>query len=534
MANLGKQKVSSRQIPNLGQRKSLFEQSKFSQLSHNVIAPTATTDLSDYRQPQPGEMIANVMGSLSPAKSSSPPNSITGKQLQAPKRQKREVNMAPANQLKAPLRQSNLSEKPIQKQEESIPNQTGLPDNLKVGIENLSGYSLDNVRVHYNSPKPAQLQALAYTQGTEIHVAPEQEKHLPHEAWHVVQQMQGRVKPTTQMKGVQINDDEKLEHEADVMGGKASLERTLKQVVTVRYSQKRTKEPGTGDTSQKTEIQSEAREDSGAKLHLNIPSTDQNLSDQSNQLAILPLSSQKHSSVSPRNTTEIEFNPQNGKGNRPIDHSKVVQRLRIGKIPEVAFRNAHVAPHANYYQLSQPSPYQHDCADFTLPMKRDILAENDNFWTNNFPNINPVPPVAEIYGSDESWDELWRQQDLMGNVLNIDHIIPYAQWGSNDFRNARVVSIRENLGIALLSRPAANSFRVVCSNRDIVINGVHCQQDHTLNAADLTDLLDEALKNPDPTHAVPYIPTHHLANPLPNVGAMTNADFYAIYYELPQ
>ncbi|MEA5519971.1 DUF4157 domain-containing protein [Limnoraphis robusta] len=113
-----------------------------------------------------------------------------------------------------------ISEKPIQKQEESIPNQTGLPDNLKAGIENLSGYSLDDVRVHYNSPKPAQLQALAYTQGTDIHVAPGQEKHLPHEAWHVVQQMQERVKPTMQMKGVQINDNEGLEREADAMGSK--------------------------------------------------------------------------------------------------------------------------------------------------------------------------------------------------------------------------------------------------------------------------------------------------------------------------
>ncbi|HCC51392.1 MAG TPA: hypothetical protein DEQ30_04490, partial [Porphyromonadaceae bacterium] len=72
-------------------------------------------------------------------------------------------------------------------------NKTGLPDDLKTGIENLSGYSMDDVRVHYNSGKPAQLQALAYTQGTDIHVAPGQEKHLPHEAWHVVQQKQGRV-----------------------------------------------------------------------------------------------------------------------------------------------------------------------------------------------------------------------------------------------------------------------------------------------------------------------------------------------------
>jgi Poly(ADP-ribose) polymerase catalytic domain/Domain of unknown function (DUF4157) len=101
-------------------------------------------------------------------------------------------------------------------------NQTGLPDNLKTGIENLSGMAMDDVSVHYNSSKPAQIQALAYTQGTEIHVAPGQEKHLPHEAWHVVQQKQGRVKPTLQMKGVGINDDGELEREADLMGANFS------------------------------------------------------------------------------------------------------------------------------------------------------------------------------------------------------------------------------------------------------------------------------------------------------------------------
>jgi hypothetical protein len=48
--------------------------------------------------------------------------------------------------------------------------------------------SMDHVKVHYNSSQPAQLNALAYAQGSDIHVAPGQEQHLPHEAWHVVQQ----------------------------------------------------------------------------------------------------------------------------------------------------------------------------------------------------------------------------------------------------------------------------------------------------------------------------------------------------------
>jgi hypothetical protein len=103
------------------------------------------------------------------------------------------------------------------------PNNTGLPDNLKSGIENLSDMNMDHVRVHYNSSKPAQLNALAYAQGSDIHIASGQEKHLPHEAWHVVQQAQGRVQAAKQMKaGVTINDDPGLEHEADVMGEKAN------------------------------------------------------------------------------------------------------------------------------------------------------------------------------------------------------------------------------------------------------------------------------------------------------------------------
>ena len=98
-----------------------------------------------------------------------------------------------------------------------------LPDNLKKGIEALSGISMDGVKVHTNSDRPAQLNALAYAQGTDIHLAADQEKHLPHEAWHVVQQKQGRVKSTTQLKpNVIVNDNAGLEKEADEMGSKAA------------------------------------------------------------------------------------------------------------------------------------------------------------------------------------------------------------------------------------------------------------------------------------------------------------------------
>ncbi len=118
-----------------------------------------------------------------------------------------------------PVQQVSIDdEEPLQPKSE---NKTGLPDDLKAGIENMSGYSMDDVKVHYNSDQPAQLNALAYAQGTDIHVAPGQEKHLPHEAWHVVQQKQGRVQPTMQLQEVNVNDNERLEKEADIRGVEA-------------------------------------------------------------------------------------------------------------------------------------------------------------------------------------------------------------------------------------------------------------------------------------------------------------------------
>jgi len=134
-----------------------------------------------------------------------------------------QMKLAPA-QLAGPEEELQMKAAPAAAQREEAPrNETGLPDNLKSGIEQLSGYAMDNVRVHYNSSQPAQLNALAYAQGTDIHVGPGQEQHLPHEAWHVVQQAQGRVEPTRQMKGsTPVNDDPALEAEADRMGALAA------------------------------------------------------------------------------------------------------------------------------------------------------------------------------------------------------------------------------------------------------------------------------------------------------------------------
>src|SRR3954470_10175528 len=101
-------------------------------------------------------------------------------------------------------------------------NRTGLPDSLKASVEALSGIDLSGVRVHRNSPAPAWVNALASTQGHEIHLGPGQDSHLAHELWHVVQQGQGRVRGgALRVGGHTVNDDPQLEQEADRMGARA-------------------------------------------------------------------------------------------------------------------------------------------------------------------------------------------------------------------------------------------------------------------------------------------------------------------------
>ena len=109
---------------------------------------------------------------------------------------------------------------------EEAPPRDALPESLRSGMQALSGVDLGQVQVHYNSARPAQLQALAYAQGDDIHLGPGQEQHLAHEAWHLVQQRQGRVQPTAEAGGVAINDSPGLEREADQMGARAAQMKT--------------------------------------------------------------------------------------------------------------------------------------------------------------------------------------------------------------------------------------------------------------------------------------------------------------------
>ena len=75
--------------------------------------------------------------------------------------------------------------------------------------------NFDDVRVHKNSDKPAELGARAYTKGNQIHIAPGEEDTLEHELGHVVQQKAGIVKATENLYGIMVNTDESKEREAD-------------------------------------------------------------------------------------------------------------------------------------------------------------------------------------------------------------------------------------------------------------------------------------------------------------------------------
>ena len=87
-----------------------------------------------------------------------------------------------------------------------------------------------NVKIHENSAKANELSAHAYTQGNDIYFSAGQynpntkegQELLAHELTHVIQQRKGIVKPTTQHDDYQVNDDPRLETEANVRGRQAA------------------------------------------------------------------------------------------------------------------------------------------------------------------------------------------------------------------------------------------------------------------------------------------------------------------------
>lgn len=117
------------------------------------------------------------------------------------------------------------------------PDATGMPAPVRAKMEGAFGADFSDVRVHPGAARATELGALAFTQGSEIHVAPGQwspettkgQELLGHELAHVLQQRAGRVTATAQFKGVGLNDEPALEAEADAMGARAARVDAVKQ-----------------------------------------------------------------------------------------------------------------------------------------------------------------------------------------------------------------------------------------------------------------------------------------------------------------
>lgn len=104
-----------------------------------------------------------------------------------------------------------------------------MPAPVRARMERSFGADFSSVRIHQGG-RAAAAGALAYTQGEDIHFAPGQYapdtdggmRLLGHELAHVVQQREGRVRPTRQAAGLAVNDNDGLEREADLAGDRAA------------------------------------------------------------------------------------------------------------------------------------------------------------------------------------------------------------------------------------------------------------------------------------------------------------------------
>ncbi len=265
-------------------------------------------------------------------------------------------------------------------------NRTRMPDRLKGGLEGLSGMDLSEVRVHYNSAKPAEVGALAYTQGRQIYLGPGEEGQLPHEGWHAVQQMERRVMPTMQAGGMWINDDVGLEREADAMGAKALRQEAVPgPVMSVETSPGKTIQRKLGfelevlvNTDTKgsdSDPLLRVKEQDKTLEDLGFPGTElfKVVSDNTRRATVVDKSDFEKLDSAVKNRKILEIVTE------PVDEFDGGARDKLAKQMDilVAFGNAIVAATQN---LQNPTSLQDICAEFLSALNSDEykVAQKDN------------------------------------------------------------------------------------------------------------------------------------------------------------
>ena len=210
----------------------------------------------------------------------------------------------------------------------------------------------------------------------------------------------------------------------------------------------------------------------------------------------------------------------------------VVQGVfKIGKIPGAAWITAHIPAEDEYDDLATHSTEIHDDADFTATMRGKILGANREYYYahQGAVNAHPAPAHGTWTTSDESGNELYTGAELHNYVAQVDHIVPYNSWGSNDYRNARVLSASENVAVGT-SRPAVNNFRLI-SHENRNVNGVHYGFEEILSQPKVANLVDEA-EDEYTNGAGQHQPDHNAGFGATAVTAVTDNDMWAMYHNL--
>ena len=121
--------------------------------------------------------------------------------------------------------------RPVQRRSEN----GGLPEAVRAKMEHAFASDFSEVRIDPSSPKAAEIGAWAYAQGETVHFAPGKfqprsqagQRLIAHELAHVVQQRQGRVRPTARLGGLPVNAEARLEQEADRLATRATRDQAV-------------------------------------------------------------------------------------------------------------------------------------------------------------------------------------------------------------------------------------------------------------------------------------------------------------------